>query len=138
VLFWSSMADYSFYQSNVDIGGTCFNSEAFSTRSLHQPYAHMAALGNMSPIPHNKERIVYSQWEPVVEPLVRILSEPIAAVHRSVPSPCLHHAVTAAKDKRSSIPYLPGTLFCSAESQDLGQLTSGGQGEYLPSSPELH
>jgi hypothetical protein len=123
LLYWSSAADFSFYQNTFNFGGGCYTSETISSRSLRDNYTHTAAVGSMSPILHDSPHVVYSRWEKAVQPVMQT-NEPIAAVHTPVLPPRRRETTSALK-KRASIPYLPGNLLCPAASADLDTLSDG-------------
>jgi hypothetical protein len=74
------------------------------------------------------EHTVYSRMERKVEPVAKQINEPIAALHEPVLPPKARDTPTSLV-KRSSIPYLPGNLFCPQEAGNLNQTTDTGAGE---------
>jgi hypothetical protein len=137
VLYWGASTDYTFYQNTFDYGGGCWNAESFSSgsskRDLPQNYTYTAATGEMPEIAHDPKHTVYSRMERKVEPVAKQVSEPIAALHEPVTPPKIRDTA-ASLAKRSSIPYLPGNLFCPQQAGNLNQTTDTGAGKTVCSA----
>jgi hypothetical protein len=90
----------------------------------------------MPEIVHDPKHVVYSRMERKAEPVAKQVNEPIAALHETVMPPKIRDTA-ASLIKRSSIPYLPGNLFCPQQAANLNQTTDtggGGGGETVRSA----
>ena len=117
-----------FYQNSFDFGGACYNSLSDTSRREDSFYnaSSAATTGLTLPIRHESTRAFYSKWErkeDVPDDAQNVVPPNIRAndFNRQVASD-----ESSRLYKRDTIPYLPGSLFCPAETSDLDQTTSSG------------
>ncbi|TFY51449.1 hypothetical protein EVJ58_g10558 [Rhodofomes roseus] len=130
VVFWHDQWDHTFYQNSFDFGGVCYASMSESSRREY-PFHNVtdsAAVGSRLPLQHEGSRAFYSGWERTgdAQQKPEVAEPPMLPAELKSTTPS-HERASSNLERRDTIPYLPGSLFCPAETSDLDQTTSNGE-----------
>ncbi|KAH9829398.1 uncharacterized protein C8Q71DRAFT_863325 [Rhodofomes roseus] len=130
VVFWHDQWDHTFYQNSFDFGGVCYASMSESSRREY-PFHNVtdsAAVGSRLPLQHEGSRAFYSGWERTGDAQQKPeVAEPPMLPAELKSTTLSHERASSNLERRDTIPYLPGSLFCPAETSDLDQTTSNGE-----------